>query len=113
MFDDARKAECPKLLPGKDFLISCNCYYYIILIFLLGSAKRRLKNVKAKKEEERTEEDNSFLAYVDFVTIKRAKYFEERDSLEKAQEQQKNSDEKIDSVQISEEKMDVVEAPQQ
>ncbi|CAG9804774.1 unnamed protein product [Chironomus riparius] len=58
MFEMAQKAEIPKLLPG--------------------SAKRRLNNIKKKNDADITSDERKFLAYCDYVNVKRQKYFDEK-----------------------------------
>lgn len=73
MFEMAQKAELPKLLPG--------------------SAKRRQTNLKKKNETDWTPEERKFMAYCDFVSVKRAKYFEEKKKREEEEAKLKAPDE--------------------
>ena len=69
MFEMAQKAEIPKLLPG--------------------SAKRRLNNIKKKNDADVTADERKFLAYCDYVSVKRQKYFDEKKKREEEEAKQK------------------------
>lgn len=71
MFAMAQQAECPKLLPG--------------------SAKRRFNNIKKKNDADLTDDERKFLAYCDYVSVKRTKYFDEKKKREEDEAKLKES----------------------
>ncbi|XP_070500810.1 uncharacterized protein [Chironomus tepperi] len=70
LFEMAQKAELPKLLPG--------------------SAKRRLNNIKKKNDADLTADERKFVAYCEYVNIKRVKYFDEKKKREEEEAKQKS-----------------------
>lgn len=69
MFEMAQKVELPKLLSG--------------------SAKRKLTNIKNKNDADLSAEERKFLAYSEYVSVKRTKYFEDKRKREEEEEKLK------------------------
>lgn len=110
--------KCLKWREMQNCPSYCQVSHILLLIFfspltaiycienLLGSGQRRLKNIRKKKEEELTPDEKKFLAYCDYVSVKRSKYFEEKKKRE-AEEAAKSGENKDTEEKDAEVKMDV------